>query len=196
MACMTYKILTYPDPFLRRPTEPWPCDDLFRFDEVWDDMEDTLEQSDNGAALSANQVGLSYRMFITNQLLLSRGSMARNITDEQRERLLSIPPVILNPKIVGHSVENEMVEEGCLSFPGIFMRVKRWKTIDVEYETVLHGMTPEPWRELKKLTQTHDGFWGQVFQHEIDHLDGRLFVDALTKAKRMEIVMTLKGGKK
>lgn len=81
------------------------------------------------------------------------------------------PFPIINPRITKRSIRNESDEEGCLSIPGVFGIVRRAKSIDVTYLDAagrLHREQPT-------------GFLARVFQHEIDHLDGILFVDRTKK---------------
>lgn len=96
---------------------------------------------ENGLGLAANQVGLPYRVFI----------MAAN------------PPLaIFNPRIVDTSTEQVMLEEGCLSYPNLFIKIKRPKIIKVRFndmDGVVH-------------TEKFTGMTARIFQHELDHLDG------------------------
>lgn len=187
------RILKYPDPFLRKPTEKIVIEDLYSEDfggtmqicleGMWQDMEETLMESDHGAALAANQIGLKYYMFAVNQQM---SGDTRNI-----DKVRAIPPIIINPTIISHGSEKETNEEGCLSFPGVLLKVSRWKEVEVSYSTVLHWGGPQK-RELLSVTETYSGFWGRVFQHEIDHLEGKLFVDQLSTKKRLEIVEFIK----
>lgn len=184
------RILKYPDPFLRKKTDVVDCSPLFssstgekiRDAEIinpelykhLEDMEDTLEECDKkGAALAANQIGIPLRMFVTNQSMKS----------------CPVPPFVINPVILEKSQETEMLDEGCLSFPGFFMKVRRHKQIKVTYVTLTKV---DGKYEAKQMEETYDGFWAQVFQHECDHLDGKLFVDALPIHKRMKIIEILK----
>lgn len=188
------RILIYPDPFLRKPTEKVHTEDLehpeiggttlLLFEKMLNDMEDTLEEVDRGAALAANQIGLPYRMFVTNQMLTQRTGMESK--DHPWEpKITSIPPWIINPEILEKSKEHMPMTEGCLSFPGIQLKVKRHQWVKVSYETLSKA---RGFWERKTIIETYDKFWGQVFQHEIDHLDGKLFVDFLPTHKRLEIV--------
>lgn len=188
------RILIYPDPFLRKPTERVNTEDfehpeigsttLLLFEKMLNDMEDTLEEVDKGAALAAPQVGLPYRMFVTNQMLTQRTGM-ESPDHPWEPKVTGIPPWIINPEIVQKSKEHMPMTEGCLSFPGIQLKVKRHQWVTVKYDFLLKASGC--W-QLESRTETYDKFWGQVFQHEIDHLDGKLFVDFLPTHKRLEIV--------
>lgn len=168
------KIVRYPDPFLRKPTE------VVGFtDPHWDELSmgtfldlgvksafDTLYQFDKGAALAANQIGLTMRFFVINK---------------NQPVPEGCPLVIINPEIISRSEETLIETEGCLSFPGIKMDVERSKAITVSYQGV------EGWVDKIELTD----WMARVFQHEIDHLNGKLFVDRLPKEARMEIAMRI-----
>jgi peptide deformylase len=113
----------------------------------------------NGIGLSANQVGLPYRVFV----------------------MRSAPDAIVcfNPRIVDESSEIVQLEEGCLTYPFLFVPIKRPKLIKVRY-TMYDGET---------VTKKFDGITSRCFQHELDHLNGVAFLRRanlyhLEKAKR------------
>lgn len=103
----------------------------------------------NGIGLSANQVGYSYRVFAM------RGDPNR---------------VVFNPRIVSHGEEQVYVSEGCLSFPGLNVNIKRMASIRVRYQ--------QPTGEV--ITENFTGLSARVFQHEHDHIDGILFYNRAT----------------
>jgi peptide deformylase len=191
------KIVIYPSLILRKKTLPVVDLQLPSVQEMVlkfaEDMEDTLEDVErNGAALAANQVDINLQMFVTNQTLTMKHGMAGSNTPED-PNIMSIPPLIINPEILKKSQETDMLDEGCLSFPGFGMKVRRHRDIVVRYDT------------LKKIDgrvevehcwgHSLSGFWAQCFQHEIDHLNGKLFVDSLPERKRLEIVKYIRGRK-
>lgn len=99
----------------------------------------------NGLGLSANQLGLPYRVFV----------IANN-------------PIMacFNPRIIDESATNEiLLEEGCLSFPYLFLKVKRPRAIKVRY-TMPNGQT---------VTEKFDGMTARIFQHEYDHMEGIVY---------------------
>lgn len=108
----------------------------------------------NGVGLAANQVGIPYRVFVM------RGDP---------ENL-----VCFNPKIVSSSKETTLMEEACLSFPGVTVKVKRPKEIRVRFQTPSGEAT----------TMTFGGMTARIFQHELDHLDGILFFNRANKFHR------------
>lgn len=105
----------------------------------------------NGIGLAAPQVGILKRLIVVG------------IKDD--------PFVIINPEIFWRSKETEVGEEGCLSIPGVFGQVKRSKEIKVK------GILPSG----KKTKLKAEGLFARVIQHEIDHLDGILFIDKMIK---------------
>lgn len=84
--------------------------------------------------------------------------------------------VIINPRIVNHSIQTITEEEGCLSVPGIFGSVKRWGRVTIEYYD----------REGKKQSMNASGLLARIFQHEIDHLDGILYIQKAKKLYKLE----------
>jgi peptide deformylase len=108
----------------------------------------------NGIGLAANQIGISYRIFAM------RG---------QPENF-----VCFNPRIVSHSDETILLDEGCLSYPGLYVKVKRPKTIRVRFQTP-NGDT---------RTEQFIGMTARIFQHELDHLDGVIFYNKANRFHR------------
>lgn len=107
----------------------------------------------DGAGLAATQVGIEEQIFV--------GDSGDG------------PFVVVNPEILERSSRNTVLEEGCLSFPEIRIRIGRAETIKVRYQNEF-GQLIE--RELSGLP-------AKIFQHEIDHLNGRLIIDHATKAE-------------
>ena len=120
-------------------------------------MAQTMKKG-QGVGLAAPQVGVLKRA-ITVQ------------TDLKGRRIL----VLVNPKILKKSKETEISEEGCLSFPNIFLKIKRAKEIEIEGLDI-NG------EKIKMKTQ---GLLARVFQHEVDHLDGILFFNRLSFIKKI-----------
>ena len=122
------------------------------------DMTQTMVKS-NGIGISAPQVGVLKRIIVIRTNLSGEGFFE-----------------LINPKILEKSKETEIIEEGCLSFPGVFLKIKRPKTIEVEGLDI-NG---------KKIRLMAKGFSARIFQHEIDHLDGILFFNRLSFFKRLK----------
>ncbi|MEK7481995.1 MAG: peptide deformylase [Patescibacteria group bacterium] len=114
----------------------------------------------NGIGLSANQIGLDIKMFVC--------------------RIPKIKShVIFNPKITKFSDKKTIMEEGCLSVPGLYGLVERPESV------ALKGYN----RYAKPITVKADGLLARVFQHEIDHLNGILFIDKAKKLYKLESIM-------
>lgn len=165
------KILTYPDSTLRKKCDPVEeiDDDLIQ---LLDDMADTMYEAP-GIGLAAPQVGVTKRVLVAD--IKPRERM--NEPEEEEEILL--PPdrteliELINPEIVFS--DGEIVgEEGCLSIPGFVSDVKR------KYEVVVEGYN----RDGDLVEIKCEDLLARVFQHEIDHLDGILFIDRLGRLKR------------
>ncbi len=138
---MIYELIDCNDPLLKQEMEPFdfsnpPVDPL----DLVSDLAETM-LANNGVGLSANQCGLPYRVFVM---------LGQEL----------IP--CFNPRIVDMSQETIILEEGCLSYPDMFVKVKRPRRIKVRYA--------EPNGNV--VTQTFDGMTARVFQHELDHLNG------------------------
>ena len=125
----------------------------------------------NGVGLAAPQVGLDMRIFIVD-------AAAR---EEEKT-----PITMINPKII--SIKDDLVpyEEGCLSFPEHFAEIDRPNKLKIEYIDE---------NNKKKILST-DGFNSRIIQHELDHLNGILFVDHLSRLKRDVIIRKMKKFKK
>jgi len=90
--------------------------------------------------------------------------------------------VFINPKIIKKSKETIIREEGCLNFPGLFLEIKRAKKIEVESLD----------ENKKKIFLKVEGLLARIFQHEIDHLDGILFIDRINFWQKWKIRKKLK----
>ena len=146
------QLITYPHPTLRHRSKPIVRVDA-RLKELVDEMFEIMYEY-RGVGLAANQVNLPIRLFIANP----------SGDKEEGPELVFINPVINRAKGVAEA------EEGCLSLPGINAHVKRNKSLTVNaYD--LNG---------NEINADVDGFMGRIVQHEIDHLDGVLFIDRLT----------------
>ena len=142
------------DPILRRPT-----DEVVNFDlelqQLIDDMIETM-RANNGVGLAAPQVGVSKKIFICE------------FAGDEEINLPAFPlTVLINPKITHYSKEKRRMVEGCLSFPGLEILVKRPSKITIEGAD----------RYGKKISIDADGLYARVMQHENDHLDSTLLID-------------------
>ena len=162
------KILTEPDPFLRqKSTDVEKVDNNIR--KLIDDMLETMYDAP-GIGLAAIQIGVPKRVIVID---LSR--------DEKKS-----PMYFVNPKIIVKSEINSTYEEGCLSVPGQFAEVDRPDKCHISYLDY-NGQK----QELKA-----EGLLATCIQHEMDHLEGILFIDYLSKLKKNFIVKKLSKQKK
>lgn len=120
------------------------------------DMFETMYEAE-GIGLAAPQVGVSQRVIVVD------------VREED-----STPLVLINPRIVESSSAKEKAEEGCLSIPGVASVVERPAEVIVEATT----------EEGEPIRIEADGLLGRCLQHEVDHLDGVLFIDRLSALKR------------
>jgi len=145
---MVYELVDQYDPLLTQKTQRFdfdnpPIDPV----ELFENMRDTLV-ANQGVGLACPQVGLPYRMFVMGH---------HSVPDEIM--------AVFNPTIVDYSGEEYTEEEGCLTFPGLFIKIKRHMNIRVRM-AIENGVTD---------TINLDGFAARIFQHEYDHLEGVLY---------------------
>ena len=163
---MTVLPIIQPDnPILRRPA--MRITDFGReLQTLIDSMLDTLNEA-KGVGLAAPQVGRSLRLILAR---LPDDEESREKYADDAGRLY----VLANPKIIRRSEETVEGTEGCLSLPGLLGEVQRNEGIDVAAQD----------REGKPIRLAAAGWLARVFQHEIDHLDGILYIDIATKVWR------------
>ena len=155
-------ILKYPDPFLKRKTQPVERVTA-EIRELAERMVETMFDA-HGLGLAATQVGLDLRMAVVS----GKGERGDEI-------------VVINPRIV-EAWGSEALEEGCLSFPGIHEEIERAEKVTVRAQDV-HGNFFEV---------TADGLLAVALQHEYDHLEGTLMVDRVSLLKRRFIDREMK----
>ena len=152
--------MIYPDPRLRKVSS-----EVTEFNDelhtLLDDMYETMLVK-NGIGLAAVQVGVLQRVLLVN--------LPREDEIQYKEDLLEV----INPKIISHSQETELFTEGCLSVPEVFEEVKRPRQITLQYKD-RHG---------NEQVIEADEMLSIALQHEIDHLNGRVFIDNLSFTKR------------
>ncbi len=159
---MTIKpLVLLPDPILREPSRPVErVDDELR--RLADDMLETMYDAP-GIGLAAIQIGEPIRMLVMD--------VAKEDEDKR-------PFVVINPQIVATGDEVSTYEEGCLSIPDYYAEVERPASVTVTYLD----------REGAERTLTADGMLATCVQHEIDHLNGVLFIDHISKLKRDMVI--------
>ncbi|MDB4052421.1 peptide deformylase [Octadecabacter sp.] len=154
-------ILLHPDPRLKAV-----CDPVNAFDKdlraLADDMLETMYDAP-GIGLAAPQVGVMNRMLVMDCV--------------KDDLAAAEPMVLINPRVIDASTDFNVYDEGCLSIPDQYAEVERPARVKVE------------WSDLdgKTVQKEFDGLWATCVQHEIDHLNGKLFIDYLKPLKRQMI---------
>jgi peptide deformylase len=161
MPAMKLPILIHPDPRLKKVCDPVPdlSDDLRVLAK---DMLDTMYDAP-GIGLAAPQVGVLSRLIVLDCV--------------NNEETSPRPLVMFNPEIVASSDDLNVYEEGCLSIPDQFADVTRPAAVKVAW--IDENGNPKE--------EEFDGLWATCVQHEIDHLNGKLFIDYLKPLKRQMI---------
>lgn len=152
---MTKEIIKYPNPVLRKK-----CEEVKEITEEIKTLALALVQileKSQGIGLAASQIGELKRI-----IAVQTGKGTR---------------VFINPRIITKTKETEAAEEGCLSFPGLFLKIKRAKRVEIEALN----------EDSEILRIKAEGFPARVFQHEIDHLDGILFIDQINLWQRIKL---------
>ncbi len=160
---MVREIVVYPDRRLKLISQEVESFDGALHD-LLDDMYETM-RARNGVGLAAIQVGIDLRALIINIPLEDADSEH----DQPKENTLEM----INPVIIEKD-GSEKFQEGCLSIPGIYEEVERAKHVKVEYFD----------REGKKHIIEDNDFLAIAIQHEMDHLDGKVFIEKLSYMKR------------
>ena len=166
---MLRKILTEPDPILRKKCEPLEKVDVDT-KKLMDDMLETMYAAP-GIGLAAVQIGILKRVVVID------------VSKVEEERK---PLFLVNPQIIHQSKNTSIYEEGCLSLPGQFAEIERPAECIVKYIDY-NGKE----KELKT-----EGLLATCIQHEVDHLNGILFIDYLSKLKKDMIIKKLVKQKK
>lgn len=155
-------LVILPDPLLRKQSEPVRSVDR-AVRALVDDMFETMYDAP-GIGLAAVQVGQPIRLFTID--------VGRKTSDEKK------PMVFINPQIVWRSEEMSTHEEGCLSIPDYYTDVERPERIRMTYQDI----------DGKAKDLEADGILATCIQHEFDHLNGVLFIDHISKLRKMMVM--------
>ena len=154
---MIYKLIDSYDKRLKTPTQKFDFTNLvIDPKELETNLIETLIEL-KGVGLACNQVGLPHRVAVCGHW-------------SKPEEIITI----FNPLIVDFSGQTYYTEEGCLSFPGVFVKVKRYLNIRLRYQS----------QDGDTHTSPMDGWAASVIQHEVDHLDGITFLDRANRYHR------------
>ena len=173
------EIIKVPNPFLKVTAKPVTVidEDILT---ILDDMMETMYHA-NGIGLAATQIAIDKRLIVMDcgktkfETQNTSEEYNKKIKDEQIE---PFPIKMINPEIISLDENLEEREEGCLSIPGYNAKIKRPSSLKVKY-------TDE--NKKDKIIDA-EGLLATCIQHEIDHLNGILFIDHLSKLKR-EIIL-------
>lgn len=176
---MILEVLKYPDPRLREKSQE-VTDFSERLKTLSENMLETM-YAEKGIGLAAPQVGELVRMLVID--CRPRDNQGRYTIEEmtELENKITQPLVIINPKII-RSEGKTTFEEGCLSVPTFFDTVERAEKVELEYQDL----------EGKTQRLETDGLLAIVIQHEMDHLEGTLFIDHLSFIKSNKIKNQIK----
>ena len=148
-----FKLLESDNPILKVKLED--CNPELNRQEIKDNLIETMQHYE-GIGLSANQVGVMERVFVMYNHVETKQIIA-----------------CFNPKIIKEGEEKVLIDEGCLSFPGLWVKVNRPETIEVEYED----------ENGEKVQRELYGLQSRIFQHEYDHMEGSNFTEKVSKLK-------------
>ncbi len=160
----TYKILIVPDPVLKQTASPVATVDAALRKQM-DKMLATMYAA-NGIGLAANQVGMLNRVLVMD------------IAQREDDKASRQPIFMVNPEIIHESDEPSIWDEGCLSIPGQYAEIERPKIVRVKYLDY----------DGKQAEGEFSDLGAHCVQHEIDHLNGTLFIDYLSSLKRNMIL--------
>ena len=162
---MTAKsVIHYGNPILKKKCKP--ITDFSNLDPLIDDMFDTMYE-ENGIGLAANQIDVDLQLFVVDISGI----------DEEEESI----HVFANAEII-EAVGESWMDEGCLSVPDVRLDVKRPNKITLKYQD-RHG---------NKFTNEFDALLARVIQHEVDHLNGNLIINRVSKAEKISVSKELR----
>lgn len=160
----TLPIITYPKRILKKKAKK-VLDIPDDVDELVVQMKETMKEAD-GIGLAAPQINISKRIIVVDHIQNKEEA-------HQKDNIL----VFLNPSIVRKSRKQETDEEGCLSLPGLYISIKRATEVE------LVAQTPSG----EEVHLKAKGLAARIFQHEVDHLNGKLIIDRINPFKRLKL---------
>jgi len=166
---------------LRGKAKPVP-EELFgsaELERLTKDMTDALDKEPEGVALAAPQIGVPYRVFVVRK---DRTLPTYTITSEGKPAVEQVPEIniYINPEIIKTSRKRAYADEGCLSVRGVYGTTHRHERVTIRARRV----------DGTKFQRGAGGLMAQIFEHEVDHLNGTLFTD---NAKRLVRVINNHG---
>jgi len=162
---MIKDVVQDPNPILHKITLPISVFSFNTLNKLILDMKDTLKDQ-NGVGLAASQISESLSIFVIPDDLAPKVRTPRILFSLIKPLY---PTVFINPEITYYSKEKETIEEGCLSIRGVFKPTQRSYKVKIKARD----------QRGRKLYISAEGLLARVFQHEIDHLNGILFIERL-----------------
>lgn len=164
------QIVQKDSPSLREPTKPVPLADITspKIQKILKAMSSALAKEPDGVALAAPQIGLPLKIFVVSGRMLAK--------DLDQPKPWPADLVFINPEIAKRSKRQVKMEEGCLSVRWWYGEVKRSDKVTI----TAYDQTG------RKFTRHGSGLWAQIFQHEIDHLNGVLFTDKADNLREID----------
>lgn len=175
------KIVTVENKVLRQIAQEVPVDEIkkTKIKKVISDMKNTLAGEKHGVAIAAAQIGINLRIFVVaGKIFDAREGADRTetkVAEEGKKTAKHNDQTFINPKIIKKSKNKKELCEGCLSVPYLYGTVERFQKVTISYFD----------EDGHVQTRGTSGFLAQIFQHELDHLDGILYTD---KAKEVHDV--------
>ena len=164
---MTLPIVAFGSPVLRKKCIEITSE-YSQLNNLIENMWETMYHA-NGVGLAAPQINKSIRLFLIDTTPF--------IENEEKDDVIAIKKTFINPRIIEETGDEWDYNEGCLSIPGIRAEVTRPETILLKYQDI-----------EQNIHETYfTGLVSRVIQHEMDHLDGKLFIDYLSQTKRILI---------
>lgn len=165
------------DKVLRKISKEIPVSSITKpkIQQIISEMNEALDSQYDGVAIAAPQIGVSLRMFIVSSRIFDETFMRGDLSDKKNSQHRAKKPnlVFINPVFKKTSKDRKLMVEGCLSVRPLYGKVRRATRATVEAYNE-HG---------KKFVKEGTGLLAHIFQHEIDHLEGILFID---KAKDLQ----------
>ncbi|PIR70432.1 MAG: peptide deformylase [Candidatus Niyogibacteria bacterium CG10_big_fil_rev_8_21_14_0_10_42_19] len=167
-------IRVYPDPVLRKKTRELSLEEIKHqtTKKIIKKMTEALFESPNGVGLAAPQIGISKAIFIVPLKVIEMDKKKKEEPEKDNTKVL----VFINPRITKASKKKEVLYEGCLSTPNLYGQIKRSRQVTIEALN----------ENGKKITRGAGGLLAEIFQHETDHLNGKLFIDEATDLRKHE----------
>lgn len=161
---MILPIYIYGQPVLRKVAKDIDVENYPNLNELIYNMFETMYDAE-GIGLAAPQVGLDQRIFVID---------LDHVSDEDTPEFKGFKKVFINAQIIERDGDIEMIEEGCLSIPGIHEKVPRESKITIKYLD----------ENLEEKVEEYSDFFARVIQHEYDHIEGTLFVDKISPLRK------------